>query len=49
MLKALHRVFHTGTDGIDITITNMGAESVGESAASTSKQTTLVTQYSFLK
>ena len=34
-------VSHTGTDGVDTKITNMGAESVGESAASTSKQTTL--------
>ena len=34
-------VSHTGTDGVDIKVTNMGAESVGESAASTSKQTTL--------
>ena len=42
MWKALHRVFlHTGTEGVDIKITNMGAESVGESAASTFKQTTL--------
>ena len=32
-------VSHTSTDGVDIKITNMGAESVGESAASTSKQT----------